>query len=220
MSHVDPAPKPPDFDHKVREPGLRAIAELIGEVPEFPRAAGHPFTKVAEHRQDIPSGKLPTYWTKALDDLMRAYKSICAYSCFRIHPVTGSRSVDHMAPRSRRWDQVYEWTNYRLASSLLNARKRDFTDVIDPFEVQNGWFEMEFVGFQVKPAAGLDAGTARLVEGTISRLGLNDRSFWTSRERDAELYWSEAIGYAVLMEESPFVAMELRRHGRLLEGDA
>ena len=131
MIHVDPADEPPDFDQKVRMPGLRAIAELIGEEP--PRTAGRRLQKVADRRQDISPREFPTYWIEALDDLMTAYQRICAYSCFRIHPVTGARSVDHMAPKSRAWDQVYEWRNYRLSSSLLNARKRDFSTVLDPF---------------------------------------------------------------------------------------
>ncbi len=33
MIHVNPADEPPGFDQKVRMPGLRAIAELVGEEP-------------------------------------------------------------------------------------------------------------------------------------------------------------------------------------------
>ncbi len=217
MIHVYPADEPPGFDERVRIPGLRAIAELVGEEPEPSRTAGRRFQKIADHRQDIRPQKFPAYWVEVLDDLMTAYRRICAFSCFRIHPVTGARSVDHMAPKSRAWDQVYEWRNYRLASSLLNARKRDFSAVLDPFEVEDGWFELELVGFQVRPAPGLDPETRAQIVATIERLGLDD--FRTSRARDAELYWSGEISFAVLMEESPFVAAELRRQGRLNEGD-
>ncbi len=217
MIHVNPAAEPPGFDQKVRKPGLRAIAELVGEEPEPPRTAGRRFQKVADRRQDIRPQKFPTYWGEALDDLMTSYRRICAYSCFRIHPVTGARSVDHMAPKSRAWDQVYEWSNYRLACSLLNARKRDFSAVLDPFEVEDGWFELELVGFQVRPAPGLGPETRAQIVATIERLGLDD--FRASRARDAELYWSGEISFAVLMKESPFVAAELRRQGRLNEAD-
>lgn len=47
-----------------------------------------------------------------------------------------------------------------MACSRLNARKRDFTDILDPFEVQTGWFQLELVGFQVLPAPKLDAEAA------------------------------------------------------------
>jgi hypothetical protein len=217
MIHVEPAPTPAEFDEAVRQPGLRALAEMVGEPPPVPRKAGRPYKKIADTREQIPSDRLPPYWTRCLDQLMAAYHEICAYSCFRIHPVTGSRSVDHMAPRSRAWNRAYEWANYRLACSLMNARKRDFGDVLDPFEVQDGWFVLELVGFQVLPAPGLDAAARQQVEDTIARLGLND--FRALRAERAEDYWSGDVSLAILTRESPFVARELRRQGRLLEGD-
>jgi hypothetical protein len=216
MIKVNEAPEPPIFHVAVRQPGLRAIAEMVGEEPVPPRAKGRKYKKIADSRDKIPAGRLPSLWTKALDDLMAAYDRICAYSCFRIHPVTGSRSVDHMAAKSRAWDQVYEWKNYRLASSLLNARKREFGDVLDPFLIEDDWFELELVGFQVKPAKHLDQPTRNQVQATIDRLGLND--FRTSRERDAENYW-KGVPFSVLMEESPFVARELRRQGQVRPED-
>lgn len=216
MIRVNPAPEPPHFDERVRKPGLRAIAEMVGEKP--PRQGGRRFRPVAKRREEIPPDGFPPYWTKALDDLMTAYDRICAYSCFRIHPVTGSRSVDHMAPKSRSHDKVYEWLNDRLASSLLNSRKREFGDVLDPFDVVDGWFQLELLGFQVIPAPDLPARIRTRVKETIERLGLDD--FRTSRQRDAERYSARGISLIVLTEESPFVARELRRQGRLNEGDA
>lgn len=216
MIRVTPAPEPATFDEAVRQPGLRAIAERVGERP--PRKKGRRFSKVADSRDKIPSDCFPTYWTLALDDLMMAYGRICAYSCFRIHPVTGSRSVDHMAPKSRAWDQVYEWSNYRLASTLLNARKQDFSDVLDPFLIGDDWFELELVGFQVNPAGQLGAEIRAQVLATIDRLGLNDFEFRSSRERDAQCYW-DGIPFHILLEESPFMARELKRQGRVRPED-
>lgn len=216
MIRVVPVPEPATFDKTVRQPGLRAIAERVGEKP--PRNRGRRFSKVADSRNEIPSECFPSYWTHALDDLMIAYGRICAYSCFRIHPVTGSRSVDHMAPKSRAWDQVYEWSNYRLASSLLNARKQDFSDVLDPFLIGDDWFELELVGFQVKPAQQLDAEIRARALATIDRLGLNDFEFRSSRERDAQCYW-DGIPFRILAEESPFVARELKRQGQVRPED-
>jgi hypothetical protein len=212
---VAPAAEPLAFDRRVRIPGLRAIAEMIGELP--PRPSGHRFEVVATRREDIPANKFPAYWTEALGDLMAAYNRICAYSCFRIHPVTGARSVDHMAPKSRAWHTVYEWSNYRLASSLLNSRKREFGDVLDPFEILDGWFQLELVGFQVLPAADVPQEVRTAVQETINRLGLND--FRRDREKDAEWYWTRDVSLRVLRAESPFVAGELRRQGRLNPGD-
>ena len=218
MIRVRPAADPPSFHERVRVPGLRAIAEMVGERP--PRRAGRRFKKKADLREHIPPSEFLPYWSEAIDDLMEAYDQTCAYSCFRIHPVTGARSVDHMAPKSRSWDSVYEWTNYRLASARLNARKKDFGDVLDPFAIIDGWFQLELVGFQVEPATDLGDPIRTQIDQTIDRLGLDDFIHRNARKRDAEHYWSRMVSLPVLTEESPFVAKELRRQGRLNSGDS
>ena len=73
MIPVTPVPEPAAFDSKVRQPGLRAIAELAGEQPDPPRTAGRPYARVAASRDAIPAAKFPPYWRKMLDDLMRSY---------------------------------------------------------------------------------------------------------------------------------------------------
>ncbi len=149
---------------------------------------------------------------------MAAYDRICAYSCFYIHRVTGTASADHFAPKSRSWKEVYEWSNYRLCCSRMNARKsNDFGAVLDPFEIKEGWFHLELLGFQVVPNFSLPERTRSQVERTIAALGLND--FRHDREKDAERYWAKDISLRVLKEESPFVARELHRQGKLNPGD-
>ena len=172
MIRVRPAGEPPTFDTDVRQPGLRAIAELVGETP--PRSAGRRYAQVAESREEIPAAAFPAYWRRGLDDLMERYHRICSYSSLYIHPVTGARSVDHMVAKSRRWDPVYEWANYRLTCSLMNARKDAIASVLDPFEIEDGWFALELVGFQVVSGAGLAGDDLAAVEDTIQRLQLND----------------------------------------------
>jgi hypothetical protein len=213
------APEPATFDRDVRQPGLRAIAELCGKKPKTKRSAGKPFKKLrgVEHERDIPPDRFPPYWVDCLDELMSAYDQICAYSCFRIHPVTGARSADHFVARSRSWRRVYEWSNYRLCSSRLNARKNDFSGVLDPFQIKPGWFQLELLGFEVQPDPSLPESIRKKVQRTIDRLHLND--FRHAREERAALYRSGEVSLRVLKMESPFVAFELHRQGRLNPGD-
>jgi hypothetical protein len=234
LIRLTPAPEPADFDSKVRQPGYRAIAEMIGQTPSPPRTAGKPLqqrTTQVEQADGIkksilvtdpgglPSSELPSYWTEAISDLMNAYHQVCAYSCFRIHRVTGTPSVDHMAPKSRAWDRVYEWENYRLAALLLNARKNDFSDVLDSFEIQDDWFELDLVGFQVRARHGLKDPVRAQVESTITRLRLNDKAFRDTREENALDYLERGVRLDILERESPFVTRELRRQGRLRDED-
>lgn len=213
------AQEPGEFDRRVRQPGLRAIAELCGKRPSIKRTAGRPFKQVATREADIPVDELPPYWLYSLDDLMVRYHEICAYSCFRIHRVTGARSADHFAAKSRHWRRVYEWSNYRLCCSRLNARKNDVSSVLDPFKIEAGWFQLELVGFQVYPDRGRAKTLQSKIQHTIDRLGLNDFNFRRDRTEDAEQYWSKDISLPILKQESPFVAAELWRQGRLNPGD-
>lgn len=216
MIRVTPAPEPADFDVKVRQPGLRAVREMCGQ--PVAKRPGRPRKVVAKRPEDIPPDSFPPYWQDALDNLKNAYEHICAYSCFRIHPVTGAASVDHMAPKSRRHDAVYEWSNYRLACSRLNARKRDFQGLLDPFEIEDGWFQLELLGFSVFPNPELSPRLRERVDSTITELGLND--FRSDREKDAHSYWDGHVSLAHLREQSPFVAAELKRQKWLRPGDA
>ncbi|MEZ6129512.1 MAG: hypothetical protein R3C59_12585 [Planctomycetaceae bacterium] len=217
MIPVAMAPEPAAFDKQIRKPGLLAIAEMVGEKPG--RSKGRPFSKVCDRREEIPSVKFPPYWTNCLDDLMRAYREVCSYSCFRIHPVTGARSADHCLPKSRRWDLAYEWSNYRLACSLMNSRKGILEDVLDPFEIESETFVLELVFFTVRPNPILPRKIQRQADSTIETLRLNESVLTRRRGHDAEQYWSGEVSLKVLLQESPFVAHELRRQGRLRPDD-
>ncbi|WP_103035479.1 hypothetical protein [Castellaniella caeni] len=201
MIPITQAKEPVNFDANVRQPGLRAIAEMVGKPSPYPRTKGTPYRQIVSREADIPPAEFPSYWTAALVDLMRAYDETCAYSCFKIHPVTGGGSVDHLAPKSRNWRDIYEWSNYRLCCSRMNARKRDFGDVLDPFEIGAGWFELELVGFQVMPGRDVrNTPVEQQVHDTIARLRLND--FSRERAQDAEYYWSKDYSLRVLKKEA------------------
>ena len=219
MIPVTLAPEPAAFDSNVRQPGLRAIAELAGEQPDPPRTAGQPYAAVAASRDEIPADKFPPYWREMLDDLMDSYCRICAYLCLYIPRGTGAPSVDHAIAKSKRWDQVYEWSNYRLACSLMNARKGAAADVLDPFEVKEDWFALELVGFQVVPGCGLPDDVAKVVADTIERLQLSDPACCDARAEYAEDYWNGKILFDYLKRHAPFVARELQRHRRMLPGE-
>ena len=219
MIPVTPAPEPAAFDKKVRQPGLRAIAELAGEQPTPPRIVGQPYAPVAASRDAIPADKFPPYWREMLDDLMDSYHRICAYLCLYIPRGTGAPSVDHAVAKSKRWDRVYEWSNYRLACSLMNARKGAAADVLDPFEVKEDWFALELVGFQVLPGDGLADEVTGAVANTIERLRLNDPACCEARAEYAEDYWNEGIRLDYLERHAPFVARELRRQHLLSPGE-
>ena len=201
MMRVHPAPEPDAFDEMVRQPGRPALDRLAAE-------------KYSGSKEAVPAREFPPHWRKSLDDLLAAYQRICSYLCLYIPRGTGARSVDHMVPKSLAWDQSYEWNNYRLACSLMNSRKGDAVHVLDPFEVEDGWFALELVAFQVLPADGLPDPTATAVDDTIRRLRLNDEECCGAREEYAEEYWRENVTFDYVKRRAPFVASELCRQNR------
>lgn len=245
MIPIQLAPEPSDFDARVRQPGVRALHERIGRPPPIPRPEGQKACARARTRdgapierfEDLEPQHFPDYWRHALDDLYEAYGRVCAYCCFHIHPITGAGSVDHFDPKSvpgegsaadddpnmipmaTHREAVYEWSNYRLASGRLNARKSDYQDVVDPFEVGDDWFEMEFVAFQLEPGSDLPDETRARVAATIIRLGLNDKGMREARESDFLDYTRNDISFTKLERESPLVAREVIRAGKLRPED-
>ena len=206
MMRVHLAPEPDAFDEKVRQPGRPALDRLAVQ-------------KYSGSKEAIPASEFPPCWRKSIDDLLAAYNRICSYLCLYIPRATGARSVDHMIPKSLAWDRAYEWDNYRLACSLMNARKGAATSVLDPFEVEDGWFALELVEFQVLPADGLPDPTATAVDDTIRRLRLNDKECRDAREEFAVDYWCEKVRFDYVKRHAPFVASELRRHNRVGPAD-
>jgi hypothetical protein len=229
------APKPPHFDATVRTPGLRAVHEMCGMPlpPELKRTGGRAYNQRTKKHPadptqrvlitdpaDLPGDELPDKWCAIIPDLMRAYSYICAYCCERIR-AAASPSVDHLIPKSRAWDKAYEWDNYRLAALKLNAFKGDDPEVIDPFEVQPGWFALELDFGQIKPGpvAEADPALKARVKKTITRLKLDSEAMDEDRMGDARDYWSRELGWARVQRDMPFLAAELRRQGRLNDGD-
>ena len=199
MIRVVPAAEPAQFDERVRQPGLASIAGLAAKVGS---------------KEAISPSQFKPYWRRVTDDLLASYNRTCAYLSMYIPKGVGTPSVDHMVAKSKAWDQVYEWSNYRLACLLMNARK-GVADVLDPFEVGNGWFALELVEFQVVPGHGLPADVhARVVE-TIATLHLSDGVCCEARAEYAREYWAGEISLSHLRRHAPFVAQELARQGRL-----
>jgi hypothetical protein len=218
MIPVTAQPEPADFDVMVRQPGRQVLLELIGS-PEAANRRGPRRKVVAERIADIPSSALEPLWRHCLPKLHEAYKGVCAYTAFYIHRVTGGRTVDHYVAKAGDPGQAYEWANFRLACSMVNARKSDVPYVLDPFSIGQDWFQLELVSFQVFPNPSLPEVDRLAIQATIDRLDLNDADCRQTRATEFQMYFSNQLPLAVLHLYSPFLAREMVRQRFLRQED-
>jgi hypothetical protein len=184
------APEPSVFEARVREKGSRFLAD-------HPRPTSKQFKK---HR----------YWQDIRTELHAAYGAICAYSCVWM-PLNEDATVDHYIPKSLRPALAYEWSNYRLATRKMNCYKDNATDVLDPIDLKNDNFEMDFSTFLIKPSSAASAEDQQAVAATITRLRLNiddtmveSRIAWLRQFlAQSEVNW--------LDRWAPFLAREIKR---------
>ena len=198
MIAVQQQPEPPDFDAKVRQTGVAWM-----------RAHG-----IADN-QPLPRGtRLKDYWRECKPDVYERYGRCCAYLAVYMQDI-GEVTIDHFIPKSLRPDLAYEWSNYRLASALINARKLQSCDVLDPFAVQNGWFHLELVTGHIYPNPALDSPAIEKVQTTIARLKLDDANCRETRAQHFQDFCEQNISEAHLKTHSPFVWSEASRQGLL-----
>jgi len=199
MIQVSLEEEPITFDASVRQKGLtylrRKGISLNGPLP--------------------PNTKIEPYWRSCLGDLYHIYNGICAYLAIFFERVTGGGSVDHFIAKSKRVDLAYEWCNYRLACSTMNSRKRDFEDVLDPFEIKDGWFHLELVSGHIYPNPELPDEKRAQVADTITRLGLDDPEIREMRARRYQEYCEGHCDEEFLKKYSPIIWCEAQRQNLL-----
>lgn len=216
MIQVNLAPEPVGFDGNIRQRGLSAIDEMVGRPPRL-RRRGPRREAIAQREQDIPADRFPTYWRDCLEDLLRSYDRHCAFLALYLEHATGNPSVDHMLPKSRHWDRVYEWTNYRLCAATINSRKNDLAGIVDPVDCRSGWFALELVAFQVIEGHQAPADMAPAIHATLTLVNSSDCC--RAREEYVTNYLQGEIPLSYLEHRAPFIAAELRRQCRLRQGD-
>lgn len=195
MIRVTAAPEPTSFNANVR-------------------VLGNTFLQVNPNPSSKEFG-LHSYWKTVTGELFIAYRKTCAYSCSPIWVRTAA-TVDHYRPKALHPDQAYEWSNYRLSRFKMNSNKGTNPAVLDPFLVEDHWFEVDFPSCLVKPGAGLAPDIHTRVVETIKCLRLNDDDELVDEraERMVELTKGE-INFAKLSREYPLLAKEVTRQGLL-----
>ena len=124
--------------------------------------------------------------------------------------------MDHFAAKSRaELGLAYEWSNYRLACLGPNRSKREFHDVIDPFLVKPGMFQLEPVTGHIFSNPELSHDDRKQVDDTIKRLDLDGAGCRRMRQRHYDEFRRYNLPPKYLTEKYPFLFQELVRQGLL-----
>lgn len=184
MIHFDKIVEPPEFDERARKPGLKWLEENPDKRPK-------------------------NYWSPFKPDLSDGFGRLCAYSVM-FEPVG---TIDHYISVSRNKMLAYEWSNYRFASAWLNSSKKAEDDkILDPFEVQDDWFEILLPSLQLIVTNHIPDEYREKAEYTVKRLRLRDderiirqRREWYRMYRDGE------VNLEGLKKKAPLIARAIEK---------
>jgi hypothetical protein len=82
-------------------------------------------------------------------------------------------TVDHFLSWKRNPELAYEWSNFRYVDGRINSRKQlADDDVLDPFEVDDDWFEIILPSLQLRLTDHVPKPLRARARYTLERLGL------------------------------------------------
>lgn len=150
---ANPIPEPLGFDADCRQEGNRWLAakRLAGETPK--------------------TSKFPNHWAKYELDLAQAFRQRCGWWAMWI----AEGQIDHFLSKKNRPDLAYDWSNYRYIAGSVNGSKGNHDDkVLDPFEIQDGWFEVILPSMQLIATDRVPISLRAKAEFTLKQLHLRD----------------------------------------------
>jgi hypothetical protein len=192
MIRVQPVPEPAQFDSKVRQPGNAWLAQ-INDTTVRPK--------------DL--------WSHFLSDLADGFGNRCGYRA--MWDTDGT--VDHYLSCKNHRHLAYEWSNYRFSSGSVNSSKKNLDNLtLDPFEVDDNWFEVIFPSFQLVLTNNVPTNMRDKAQFTLDRLKLrNGNKVREARRLYYGLYRDGKITLEGLRTFAPQVAHAVERAQALNE---
>jgi tetratricopeptide (TPR) repeat protein len=193
MMRFQRPPEPDEFDAKVRQPGNAWLAKNIHK-----------------KKIDCETHAYWRTWKECIDYLADGFNHFCAYAC--IQPFSGV--VDHYLSKTKHPNQAYEWSNYRYASSKVNEYKSKFgpEQILDPFEVEDDWFEILLPSLQLVLTDAVPAHQLERAKTTLKALQLmNGKWIIRTRIKHYKQYNERKLSIEGLEEENPLIARAVKR---------
>lgn len=149
-------------------------------------------------------------WSPFKHHLADGFRNLCAYSAL-YEPVG---TVDHFVSFDEDRARAYDWTNYRFASGWLNSSKKNLAsaEILDPFEVQDGWFEILLPSLQLVVSDRIPAQLRVRAEYVLERLRLRDDERVLRQRREwYRMYQDGEVTLEGLEKKAPLIAQAVAR---------
>jgi hypothetical protein len=185
MIRFEPSPSPTEFEERCRQPGMAWLAE----------------NPAVARPRDL--------WSRFKPQLADAFGQLCAYSCM-YEPIG---TVDHYLSWKTHPERAYDWDNYRFASPWLNSSKQAADDaVLDPFQVGDGWFEIQLPSLQLVLTDAVPKEHRARAEHTLVRLHLRDDERVIRQRREwYRMYQEGELSLEGLRKKAPLIARAVEK---------
>jgi hypothetical protein len=109
--------------------------------------------------------------------------------------------------------RAYSWGNYRFASQWINSSKQNADSaVVDPFKVQDGWFEILLPSLQLVPGCLLTSRQRAKANYTIERFHLRDDERILRQRREwYRMHKNRELNLEGLRKKAPLIAKAVEK---------
>lgn len=153
----------------------------------------------------------PGYWTRFEAELEAGFHTRCGWWAMRID----SGTVDHFLSKAKPANRhlIYEWSNYRHAAGTVNSSKKNHDDaVLDPFEVEDDWFEVDLPSMQLICTSKIPVSKQNKANFTLEKLKLaKGVKVRRNRKRWYDDYKTGKLTMAGLEDIAPLIAKAVKR---------
>lgn len=124
-------------------------------------------------------------------------------------------TVDHYEDCKGNPHLAYEWTNYRFAAQWINSSKQSrrpgALQVLDPFEVEDGWFEILLPSLQLVVSNRVPRELRERAEYTLQKLHLRDDERVLRQRKGWYTMYLEKDDLCLLRKFAPLIARAVEK---------
>lgn len=157
-----------------------------------------------------PAAKRPTdLWSPFRLALADGFVDRCGYCAMYI----ASGTVDHSVSWNEDKNLAYEWSNFRYVDNWVNSSKskKKAAELLDPFDVVEGWFEIILPSLQLVISDTIPPEFRERAENTLKELPIRDDERVLRPRRKWLSLYEQGMPLEILREMAPLIAVAVEK---------